>query len=41
VVPFTISARIDTPQTLQASPQLQEMKYDDLTHEEMLSHYKP
>ena len=41
VVPFTISARIDTPQTLQASPKLQEMKYDDLTHEEMLSHYKP
>lgn len=41
VVPFTISVRVDTPQTLQGPAQLQEMKYDDLTHEEMLSHYKP
>ncbi len=41
VVPFTISARVDSPQSLQGSPQLQEMKYDELTHGEMRSHYKP
>jgi hypothetical protein len=41
VVPFTISARLDPPQSLQGPPQLQEMRYDELTHGEMLSHYKP